>query len=839
MLLSKFEYILFLYFLEILMRKALLIIAAFLLTSMSIFADNGNSAASYSHYYEEQPDVANCKAGYVTQAEKDKVIAEINAIRAVHHLKPVAYNEAFDKKSAESALIQAANDNLSHTPAQSAKCYSQDGYDGSERSNLYISWYMGSSPPATEVSIHNWMTDQFSERVGHRRWIIDPFLKHVAIGRADGASTVNQGYDNTAMALYCIDRDNEQNVSDWDYDFVAYPYQYYKPRWVYCQTQTNHNYHYMSFTYIADKSQGYLGNINVSFANATISMTDEDGKSITIEKELTNNEGYGTPNCLMWLPSELIQDKRYNVEIKGVEYGGTTKDFSYWYMVTENDYEIEPSIPILDFPEDKARNIVTDLSFSWNDDPNAEYYHLQVATDEAMTNLVIDEDAIEEAFYRASPGLDIETNYFWRVRAGNAAGWSDFSSIRSFETKEGEITDVVTLLSPANNATGVSLTTTIKWNQFPDAESYFLKVAPEEDVENYDDWYGISTSVSDTEYQVDEGELEIGQQYWWIVKAKTSGGETEWSEVWTFTIESGENMKVELLEPVNNAEQISVTPTLVWNEVSGADSYELQIANVVEMTDDNMVLTKQNITETSIEVAEDFLKPNRPFFWRVRAYKSGSAAEWSDIWKFVTAKDASTVPTAVFPVDSARNVPLSITFEWTEIESAESYNFQVYDRPSISPANLVFDETGLTENSFKVPTDNLLEDDVAYYWHIQAVDNDIQGDLPWSYLYIFTTGDEFPTNGIFEFKQSAITTECFPNPANSELTLTLDIPEANSVSIDIFDINGNVIGKIAPGFVSNGSYSYVYNVAELPVGTYFYRVSANDGFVWNKFSVIK
>ena len=38
--------------------------------------------------------------------------------------------------AAKAALIQTANGQLSHTPAPTARCYTQDGYTGSAFSNL-------------------------------------------------------------------------------------------------------------------------------------------------------------------------------------------------------------------------------------------------------------------------------------------------------------------------------------------------------------------------------------------------------------------------------------------------------------------------------------------------------------------------------------------------------------------------------------------------------------------------------------------------------------------------------------------------------------------------------
>lgn len=817
------------------MKKSLLSILVVLIAGIL-------PAAGQSHFYDEQPDPANCKAGVIKQAEKDKVIQEINLIRAVHHLKPVVYNTAFDEIARESALIQSTNDEkgLDHEPANSYKCWTQAGYDGSKTSNLFISWSSGNSAVPTENSIGSWMVDQYSSKVGHRRWIIDPFLRHVAVGRADGPSTKYQGWTNSAITLICIDRDNEQNVSDWDYDFVAYPYHNYKPRWVYYQDQDkNTRWHYLSFTYIADKSSGYMGNKDVSFANTQITMKDEDDNPVTIVEQIYDNDGYGTPNCLKWMPNKLDPEKKYYVEIKNVMSGGQSKDFSYWFEITEDEYNVIPDIPTPDFPKDGSKNIAVDIAFSWNKVPSADDYHLKVATDAEMTNLIIDEEGLTENYFTVKTDLDNDATYYWQVDAGNDAGRSDFSPVATFETKSAGVTDVVILLEPENNAGGVSITPTIKWEALPGADSYFLIVAPDPDPANYSGWDGISTTESDNKYEVDEGELEMGTQYWWVVRAEVDGEETKWSETWTFTVTSGEDMQVELIEPEHNAEQVIVTPTLKWNEVEGADSYEIEIANKVSMESDNLILTKQNYTETEYTVPESFLSPSRPYFWRVRAVKSGSAAEWSDIWKFITAKDENLVPKAVYPADEAVSIPTTLTLEWTAIDIAESYNLQIYNDETTTASNLVFDETGLTTNTFTIPEGTPLADDHPYYWMIQAVDDDTEGSLPWSYTYSFTTADEWDIGAVFDLQLSEIQVGLYPNPAETMVTLSMNIPNVNTVTVGIYNANGTKVGMLNLGKVARGEITTSLDVSGYAPGTYFWRMSAEDGTRTGRFIVIR
>jgi hypothetical protein len=95
-----------------------------------------------------------------------------------------------------------------------------------------------------------------------------------------------------------------------------------------------------------------------------------------------------------------------------------------------------PSAPTLNLPADGALAVSIDTLLAWNDVANETKYHLQVDNDSQDFNSIIHQDStLGAGVLSDSVGvLENATVYYWRIRAGNAVGWSAYSSTRSFTT---------------------------------------------------------------------------------------------------------------------------------------------------------------------------------------------------------------------------------------------------------------------------------------------------------------------------------------------------------------------------------------------------------------------
>lgn len=293
----------------------------------------GNACAvTMEELYDVIPDPASCNEGVLKEAEKQKVLKKLNVIRKLHGLKPVAYNSADDKLTAKSALIMQSNAKLTHNPDNSMKCWTAEGQKGSGKSNLFIWCASGTEYVSdSESYVTGWLIDDGVESLGHRRWLIDPFLKHVSFGRVDGKPVVSSDCETTTGAAISVIHNESADIKDTKIEFVAYPYQNYsnelfKKDWL------------LSFTAIYDKSRVW-NNSEANYAGAKITVTDEAGKALSVHSVSHDNTGYGVPNIIQWKVTGLKDNIKYTVKISGVMVKGQLQDYMYWFKLSDTPPE--------------------------------------------------------------------------------------------------------------------------------------------------------------------------------------------------------------------------------------------------------------------------------------------------------------------------------------------------------------------------------------------------------------------------------------------------------------------------------------------------------------------
>lgn len=286
-------------------------------------------AAGIAASYTVQPDVAKCKAGTLGDNVRAEALATINGIRALHKLPAVTYSEADQAEAMESALMMAANGQLSHTPPTSWKCYTASGAAGAGSSNLYgavPSPYLSLNP--TDTIFAGWMTEVrniVADNVGHRRWILSPFLTSIAYGRVAGSDGANRT-DATSLKVFGQASAPAVNAAALP-GFVAYPQGDYPAR--YFDTSA-----LLSFSAIIDPNRAG-NNSAVDYAAATIRVVGEDGAALTVSGVSFDNIGYGLPNNIQWKVAGLGQKVTYSVTIDNVRVRGVARSYSYTFRIID------------------------------------------------------------------------------------------------------------------------------------------------------------------------------------------------------------------------------------------------------------------------------------------------------------------------------------------------------------------------------------------------------------------------------------------------------------------------------------------------------------------------
>jgi uncharacterized protein YkwD len=275
--------------------------------------------------YTVQPNIGACQAGQLKPEVGVRVLAVVNDIRARHNLPPVTYAPDDEAAEMQSSLMMAANGQLSHTPPTSWLCYTAAGATAAGQSNIYLGGGSGLRYSQDADIVIGWLTDIdniTANNIGHRRWLLYPFLSTISYGRVAGLYQPSGRADAASIKVI----NSAQNTSGTLPDFVAYPYGNYPAR--YFNTSA-----LLSFSVIADKRQNFGANEQVSFTNATVSVAVHNGAVMTVSNIASDNQGYGLPNSLQWNVAGLQANTDYDVTIGNVRVNGAVRNYSYSFRL--------------------------------------------------------------------------------------------------------------------------------------------------------------------------------------------------------------------------------------------------------------------------------------------------------------------------------------------------------------------------------------------------------------------------------------------------------------------------------------------------------------------------
>mgnify|MGYP000843946165 CR=1 FL=1 len=188
------------------------------------------------------------------------------------------------------------------------------------------------------------------------------------------------------------------------------------------------------------------------------------------------------------------------------------------------------------------------------------------------------------------------------------------------------------LISPENNSTGNSLNLSMKWNETATATGYKLIISTDTGFTNI---ILNDSTITDTIKAVSG--LANATKYYWKVKAKNQTGWGNFSSVWNFTTMLPIPSAPILTSPVNNTTGESITPSLIWEGVTSATSYNLAIS-----VDSNFTTTSwdtSGVIGTSLTVPTGKLTGLTKYYWRVNATNTSGTGSWSTKWNFTTSQN--------------------------------------------------------------------------------------------------------------------------------------------------------------------------------------------------------
>ncbi len=414
-------------------------------------------------------------------------------------------------------------------------------------------------------------------------------------------------------------------------------------------------------------------------------------------------------------------------------------------------------------------------------------YWFELVTD-TLTFAGIQRDSTLTDTIKIVQGLAHQNNYYWRIRAKNETGWGAYTGWSKFTTIMAPPMSPV-LVSPQNNSTGHLTPVNLVWGSAQNSERYILQLAPDSlfTVSVHTDTLGVDTMYT-------TAALQLLTTYYWRVKAGNAGGESGWSQVWSFRT-MGTPTTVSPIQPQPYAINQPVTLQFIWSKaidqkknpvikssnpehrfsntkpMIDAEEINEQHARIIEtgkLTEEVALNSKIAVTNKSrpaiteadneavsrywFELVSDtvsFAGLNRDstltdtlktvenliyltkYYWRVRALNENGWGSFNSWSPFSTIIQAPQTPELVSPADSTTSVSLAPFLQWRV--SARAANYQVLLSRDTAFTQLILDSLN-ADTTVAVPS---LSYYTSYYWKVRA--SNTGGNSAWTPVFNFRT----------------------------------------------------------------------------------------------------
>ena len=279
-----------------------------------------------------------------------------------------------------------------------------------------------------------------------------------------------------------------------------------------------------------------------------------------------------------------------------------------------------------------------------------------------------------------------------------------------------------------------------------------------------------------------------------------------------------------LSSPANGETGVSISPVLRWQEVEGANSYNVQLSENDTFTE--LIVDQTNVTGTSYNVVG--LSYETTYYWRVSAENNDGTSDWSAVWSFTTRTeqtDPLDAPTLSSPSNGAVDVELPVTLDWYNVPGATSYDVQLSDDDGFS--NLIVDENGITASNYTVSE---LDNGTTYYWRARA--KNASETSNWSASWSFTTVGIVPEKVILESPADGTTIEVQEGETSVQLQWFSTSNEVLAYELEI--ATDDAFSQIVYSSELSDTF-YVFNDAEIQQ-IYYWRVRAGNEYGWGEFS---
>jgi titin len=376
-------------------------------------------------------------------------------------------------------------------------------------------------------------------------------------------------------------------------------------------------------------------------------------------------------------------------------------------------------------------------------------------------------DVAANATTYSDQNLSPQTRYYYRIRAVNVAGNSDYSNVADATTPVGPPAAPQSLSAVATSTTQINLI----WNAVATATTILIERSPN----GNDGWSQLASVAGDVTAYSDQG-LSQNTRYYYRIRGANASGNGPYSNVANaITPDAPPAAPARLTATAASFSQINLT----WADLS-ANETGFQL----ERSTDGVAFAKVADIATDVTTYRDQnLNPRTKYYYRIRAVNAAGNSGYSNVADATTPDAPPATPTRLTATATSNS---QINLNWTDVSDNEtgfelqrSTDGTTWTKIADVAANVTtYQNTGLTPN-------------VRYYYRIRAVN--AVGQSAYSNVADTTTPD-------------------VPPAAPARLTATATSP--TQVALVWADLSNNESGfEIERGNSATGTFTKVADVA--------------------------
>ena len=102
-------------------------------------------------------------------------------------------------------------------------------------------------------------------------------------------------------------------------------------------------------------------------------------------------------------------------------------------------------------------------------------------------------------------------------------------------------------------------------------------------------------------------------------------------------------------------------------------------------------------------------------------------------------------------------------------------------------------------------------------------------------MIIANSSDRVKVISPLEFSLSS----AYPNPFNPTTSMTLSVPEAGNVSVQVYNVMGQVVATLANGYMDANTYTLSWDASNASSGMYFVTAEVAGSLITQKLVLMK